>query len=332
MSKSKLVSILMPCYNAASYVESAVMSALEQTWPAKEIIVVNDGSTDRSGDILDGLRKQGVKVVHQSNMGQTAAANRALAESNGDYIKFFDADDLLGPKTVELQMERLAGTQSAVASCEWGRFYGSDLGTFTLNRQSVWRDMNPTDWLVEAWRDARPMMQCALWLIPRSVLNASGGWDERLSLINDFEFFARVLCHSSEVRFTDGARLFYRSGLSGSLSGTRSRKAVESAFRSLMLGTAHLLAKRQDAAARCSCANVLQDFIYTSYPDHRDLRLQVAARVRELGGSDLVPDGSPSFQRLRRFVGWKAARLAQVFERRVVLRPLQKHRAHQAVR
>src|SRR5207249_11804980 len=140
--------------------------------------------------------------------------------------------------------------------------------------------------LVAAWRDAPPMLQCALGLIPRAILKASGGWDERLSLINDFEFFARVLCHSSEVRFTAGARLFYRSGLSGSLSGTRSPRAAESAFRSLMLGTAHLLAKRQDAAARCSCANVLQDFIYTFFPDHRDLRLQIAARVKELGGSD----------------------------------------------
>jgi glycosyltransferase involved in cell wall biosynthesis len=321
MNNRKLVSILMPCYNAASYVESAVTSAIEQTWPAKEIIVVDDGSTDRSGEILDGLRTRGIKVIHQPNMGQSAAANRAFAESNGDYIKFFDADDLLERNTVELQVERLEGTQTAVASCEWGRFYGDQLATFKLNPQSTWRDMEASDWLVEAWRDARPMMQCALWLIPRAVLNASGGWDERLSLINDFEFFARVLCHSSEVRFTPGARLFYRSGLSGSLSGTRSRKAAESAFRSVMLGTGHLLRRREDAAARRSCANILQDFIYSFYPAYSDLRHKTSVRVRELGGSDLSADGSPKFKQLQLLVGWKAARFAQLIGRRL-MRPL----------
>src|SRR5437762_6467781 len=141
MSDRKLVSILMPCYNPASYVESAVVCPIEQTWPAKEIIVVNDGSTDRSGEILDDLRTRGIKVIHQPNMGQSAAANRAFAESNGDYIKFFDADDLLEHNTIALQMERLAGTQTAVASCEWGRFHGDQLETFKLSPQSTWRDM-----------------------------------------------------------------------------------------------------------------------------------------------------------------------------------------------
>ncbi len=199
-----LVSILMPCYNAERCVAAAVQSALDQTWPNKEIIVVDDGSTDGSGEILESFRGRGVKVIHQENKGQCAAANRAFKESNGDYIKFFDADDLLKPKTVELQMTRIENCETAVASAEWGRFYGDDLSTFRLNPQSVWRDMDPLDWLVEAWQDARPMMQCALWLIPRAVLERSGLWDERLSLINDFEFFARVLCHASEVRFAPG--------------------------------------------------------------------------------------------------------------------------------
>src|SRR5439155_21797449 len=131
-----------------------------------EIVVVNDGSTDGSGEILDSFRERGVKVVHQENKGQCAAANRAFAESRGEYIKFFDADDLVEPKMIELQVVRLAGSSTSVASPEWGRFHNNDLTTFELNQQSVWRDMHPLDWLVEAWMDARPMMQCALWLIP----------------------------------------------------------------------------------------------------------------------------------------------------------------------
>jgi glycosyltransferase involved in cell wall biosynthesis len=303
-----LVSVCMPCYNAASHVGAALDSVLAQTWPRVEIVAVNDGSTDRSGEVLDAYSKRGVKVIHQENRGQCAAANRALREASGDYIKFFDADDLLSPEFIERQMLRLDGKCNALASAEWGRFCDDDLATFRLNPQSVWRDMAATDWLVEAWQDARPMMQCALWLIPRQILERCGGWDEELSLINDFEFFARVLCHTEEILFTPGATLYYRSGLSGSLSGQTSRKAVESAFHSLTRGTSHLLERRNDAAARKSCANVLQDFIYTYYPAHPDLRKRLKARIAQLGGSDLSPDGPPNFQRLRRVVGWKIAR------------------------
>jgi glycosyltransferase involved in cell wall biosynthesis len=312
-----LVSILIPCFNAAPFLRASLDSALSQTWPAKEVIVVDDASTDGSSDLLDSYRRHGIVIIRESCGSASAARNLAFRESRGDYVKFFDADDLLDPRTIEFQMQRLGESDTAVATCEWGRFYNDDISTFKLNHQSVWRDMEPADWLVESWADARPMMQPGLFLIPRSVLERSGLWDETLSLIDDFEFFSRVLCHSSEVRFAPSARLYYRSGIKGSLSGVKTPRAAASAFESLMLGTGHVLKKRQDSAARRSCANVLQDFIYTFYPAHCDLRQKIGARVRELGGSDLPPDGSPRFNQLRRLVGWKAARLAQQLASRV---------------
>ncbi|HXI69417.1 MAG TPA: glycosyltransferase family 2 protein [Verrucomicrobiae bacterium] len=306
-----LVSILIPCYNAERYVAAAIQSALDQTWPNKEIIVVDDASIDGSGAILDSFCVKGVRVIHERFGNASSARNRAFKESTGEFIKFFDADDLLEPRTIELQMERLAGSQTAVASAEWGRFYGDDLATFKPNPQSVWRDMNSLDWLVETWMDARPMMQPGMFLIPRAVLGRSGLWNEKLTLIDDFEFYARVLCHASEVRFTPGAKLYYRSGLQGSLSSRKSRAAVESAFDSVMSGTAHLLARRQDEKARLACANLLQDFIYTYYPEHGDLRKNMEERIEKLGGSSLPPSGPPRFEQLRRIIGWKLARRVQ---------------------
>ena len=289
----------------------AIDSILAQSWPVVEIIVVDDGSTDGSGRTLDSLSSSNVRVFHQDNQGQCAAANRAYAEAQGELIKFFDADDLLAPESIEQQVRRLNGRTDSVASAQWGRFYNNDLSTFQLNPQSVWRDLSALDWLTKAWVDARPMMQCGLWLIPRPILEQSGVWDESLSLINDFEFFARVLCHANEVLFTPEATLYYRSGLHGSLSGQKSRRAVESAFQSLLKGTGHLLERRSDPQARLSCANVLQDFIYTYYPDHLDLRSVIQQRIGELGGSDLEVSGGPRFHQLRRLVGWKAAKRLQ---------------------
>lgn len=310
----QLVSILIPCYNAAPYIAAALDSAFAQTWPEKEIIAVNDGSTDRSGEILESYRSRGVRIIHQENKGQSAARNRAFRECSGDYIKFFDADDLLAPRTVELQMDRVAGSTTAVASCEWGRFYGDDLSTFKLDPEPVWKDMDPIEWLIESYLElGGGMMQSALWLVPRALLGKCGLWNEQLSLIDDFEFFVRVLCHASEVRFAPGARLYYRSGISGSVSGRKSAKAVQSAFDSLTLGTQHWLARCGDARARRACANALQQFVFDYYPEHVELCRLMAARVNELGGSDRPPYGTPGFHALRRVVGWRLARRIEKF-------------------
>jgi hypothetical protein len=158
-----------------------------------------------------------------------------------------------------------------------------------------------------------------MFLVPRVILAEAGGWDERLTLIDDFEFYARAIVGSAGVRYAEGARLYYRSGLGGSLSGTRSRKAVESAFLSLMLGTSHLLAAEDSPRTRRACANVLRDFDYAYYPAHADLREKARARIADLGGSDLAPAGPPGFQRLRRLVGWRAARRVQHLAERLRL-------------
>lgn len=306
-----LVSVLMPCYNAAPYVQAAIDSVLNQSWADLELIVVNDGSTDGTAEIVEGIKDSRVTVAHQENRGQCAAANHAFSLCRGEMIKFFDADDVLTPDHLTLQMARMDGRRDAIAMGEWTRFYGEDLEQAAFAPLLAYRDASPADWLASEWMDARPMMQCGIWLIPREILDHSGLWDERLSLINDFEFFARVLTKAKEILYVPGARLYYRSGIAASLSGRKSREAVESAYLSVMLGTGHLLAAEDSPRTRRACANVLQDFEYWQFPDNVDLRAKVRARITELGGADIAPDGPPGFQKLRPWIGWKAARLAQ---------------------
>lgn len=307
-----LVSICIPCHNAVSYIGPALESSLAQTYSNIEVILVDDGSTDGSADVARQFRSRGVTLITENCGSAAKARNRALKEASGDYVKFFDADDVMSADHIRLQMERLDGREDAVASSEWGRFYNDDLSSFISNPQNVWRDMMATDWLVEAWYDARPMMQPGMFLIPRKILNQTGGWDEDLTLIDDFEFFARVLCHSRDVLFTPGAVLHYRSGLSGSLSQQKNDEAIRSAFHSVCRGTAHLLKCRNDQLARKSCANIFQDFIFTHYPRYKDLRKVLQNRILELGGSDLVPDGSPRFQLLCKVAGWRIARRVEL--------------------
>jgi glycosyltransferase involved in cell wall biosynthesis len=314
MKKSRpLVSVVMPCFNAADYLRAAVDSILGQTWRDLELVVVDDGSTDHSFEVLRSISDPRLRLVGQANRGQCAACNRGYREASGALIKFFDADDVMEREMIARQVTRLSGRSDAIAMGEWKRFYDHAPNLDPFPQLSMYRDLPPIEWLLGELASARPMMQCGLWLIPRPIIEARGLWDERLSLINDLEYFIRLLLGATEILYTPGARMHYRSGLVSSLSGIKSRNAVESAFLALMLGADHLLDFRDDADVRAVCAAVLQDFEFTYYPDHPDLRARARARVAELGGSSLKPDGPPAFHKLRRLIGWRLARRVQRF-------------------
>lgn len=308
---SPLVSVLIPAYNAEQFIRAALISVLNQTYRNIEIIVVDDGSTDNTYSILEECIVKGVKVIRQENLGQCAANNRAFAESKGEYIKFFDADDLLNAEFIERQVERLNGSTTCVASAEWGRFYNDNPDTFKLSPESVWRDMTPIDWLVESLQDGINMMQCALWLIPREVLNKSGLWDERLSLNNDFDFFIRVLLASDGVRFTPGARLYYRSGVEGSLSQSFNRPALEAAVLSNRLGVKKILTAENSPRTRQVCANALQIWAYNCYPVYPDMAISLEKEISQLGGSNIDFPGGAAAGYLARCIGWKLTKRLQ---------------------
>src|SRR5437868_11251554 len=97
-----LVSILIPCYNAERWVAQAIESALSQTWPEKEVIVVDDGSTDGS---LDVIKRFGHLIQWETgpNRGANPTRNRLLELAEGDWLQYLDADDYLMPRKIERQ-------------------------------------------------------------------------------------------------------------------------------------------------------------------------------------------------------------------------------------
>jgi glycosyltransferase involved in cell wall biosynthesis len=103
-----LVSILIPAYKAQEWIVDTLRSALAQTWPRIEIIVVDDGSTDPTLAIARQFESESVRVISQKNQGAAAARNKALSLCHGDYIQSLDADDLLASDKIAKQMEVLA--------------------------------------------------------------------------------------------------------------------------------------------------------------------------------------------------------------------------------
>ena len=93
MSADETVSVVIPCYNAAPWLRETIESVLAQTHPVLEVIVVDDGSTDQSAEIAESFGPC-VRVVRQSNQGESIARNNGIDLARGDWIAFIDADDI----------------------------------------------------------------------------------------------------------------------------------------------------------------------------------------------------------------------------------------------
>lgn len=312
-----LVSIVIPAYNAEKWIVDALQSAVSQTWRRTEVVVVDDGSTDGTLSAAKQFESASVRVVRAEHRGQTAALNRALSELQGDYVQYLDADDVMAPDKLAVQVKRLlAEPPDTVATCRWARFYDDDLSTAIFREHADYRDYEqPVEWLIESW-GGRGTMPPVAWLLPRAVIEKAGPWNESLSLNNDTEYFTRVIIESARVAFCSEACGYYRSG-NPSLSGTRARRGLESFYHACELSTSHLLAAEDSPRVRSASANLWQHFVYWVYPEAPDLVAAAEARVSKLGGSTLPLKGSWAFKASKRLIGWKATRRLQIARSRL---------------
>jgi glycosyltransferase involved in cell wall biosynthesis len=305
-----LVSVLIPCFNAEKYIGETLESVLRQTWPQTEIIVVDDGSTDRSINEMERLASPRLSVLRQENNGQSAALNLALSHANGDFIQYIDADDLIAPSKIQIQVERLVDRPRCVATAAWGRF--RDLPSNTkFEREAVWRDLDPIDWLALSRYDAMSMMFPALWLIPRCIVMEAGPWREGLTLNVDTEYFTRILLRSEAVLFCEAARCHYRS-VQGSQSSLKSPDAYRSQFKAIDLCERYVRQREDSDRIRYGFAQTWQHLAHACHPYDSALAAAALARARGLHPVRVWPDGGFGFRALSRLIGWRAARRLQV--------------------
>src|SRR5438034_9391896 len=298
-----LVSTIIPCRDGAQWLAEAIESCLGQSWTEREIIVVDNGSTDRSLGVARHYEPAVVTLqCHRS--GASAARNVGLRAARGDFIQFLDADDVLDRDKIRAQLARLASAPpGSVATGAWARFRHSPREA-VFSAEPVWADLQPEESLISSWRGGGMMPNFA-WLAPRGVIDRAGPWDERLSLNDDGEFFCRVVLASSGIVFCGDARGYYRSGTGPTLSRRRDQAALASAFEAIALSCERLLQHRDTAAARAACATHYQRFVFDAYPAAPDLVAAAERRIAQFGGSDLCIGGGRLFRLFSRWFGWK---------------------------
>ncbi|PQQ36525.1 hypothetical protein C6H68_19010 [Photorhabdus luminescens] len=125
MNNDVLVSIIIPAFNVEDIIENAINSVLNQTYKNTEIIIVNDGSTDGTMDVLNRLSEQyfNIEVFSQENRGISAARNVGLSKAKGDYVTFLDSDDSFEPSFIESVLRKNSETKSDITFCLFKNVY-----------------------------------------------------------------------------------------------------------------------------------------------------------------------------------------------------------------
>jgi glycosyltransferase involved in cell wall biosynthesis len=308
-----LVSILIPAYNAERWIADAIRSALAQTWPKKEIIVVDDGSTDQTLHIARGFASKSILIATQPNQGASTARNHAFSLSQGGYIQWLDADDLLAPSKVSLQMKAIehAPSPRTLLSGAWGAFFFR-VEKAKFSPSPLWCDLTPTEWLIRKMTHGAHM-QTANWLVSRELTEAAGPWDTRLLGDDDGEYFCRVLLQAASIVFVAGAKSYYRSVGESQLSEIgRSNAKLEAQFLSNELHIKYLRSLEDTERSRAASVRYLQKYMFDFYPERPDIVQKARELAQGLGGRLELPQSSWKYAWIHKTLGWKASKRAQL--------------------
>lgn len=313
-----LVSVLIPAYNAEDWIADTIRSAMAQTWPRIEIIVVDDGSKDQTLAIARQFEPQGVQVVGQTNKGASAARNKAFSLSKGDYIQWLDADDLLAPDKIARQMElvRRGVGKRTLLSCSWGRFmYRPHHAEFVTT--ALWSDLSPVEWLLHKMGQ-NVYMQTATWLVSRELTEAAGPWDTRLLGDDDGEYFCRVLLASHGVRFVPDAKVYYRAFQFNSLSYVgRFPDKIEAHWLSMQLHIQYLRSLEDSPRVNRACLAFLRDSLIYFYPERRHIVQRAQQMAAEFGYELDAPELPWKYSWIASLLGWQLVKPTQQVLRKI---------------
>ena len=313
-----LVSILIPAYNAEEWISDTLRCAIAQTWEPKEIIVVDDGSTDRTLAIARQFESEQFRIVTQKHQGAAAARNTAFSLSRGDYIQYLDADDLIGLVKIAKQMEAFGSAPDprTLVSCPWGEFMYRYYRT-NFVPTPLWCDLSPVEWLLRKMQ-FNAYMQTASWLVSRELAEAAGPWNTALLGDDDGEYFCRILLASSRVKFVPEAKVYYRTSGAGSLRYIgHSEKRMVAHWRSMELHIQYIRSLEDSQRTRDACVTYLQNWLFSFYPDRPDLVKKAEAMAISLGGELHLPRFSWKYSWIAPLFGCQQAKRAQVILRRI---------------
>ncbi|MDV3351378.1 glycosyltransferase [Leptothoe sp. LEGE 181152] len=314
---STKVSILIPCYNAERWIAQAIQSALEQSYPYKEVIVVDDGSTDGSLAVIQSFG-DAIRWETGPNQGGNAARNRLLEMSTGEWIQYLDADDYLLADKIEKQIQSLNDNLLA------GVIYSPHITEHKEQQKLIHTASKITEytephdlWLLASrWH----LPQTGGLLTRKQALMDINGWRKELKHCQDYDLYIRLLKADKKFIYCNQAGAVYRWWCSGTVTRRsaleiyRDRLDVQEAIEKYLLSTGQLTQARKDAIYQARF-----EYARRIYSWNRQWAAQVAKAIK-----DSEPNFEPSsqiapglYQKLYKAVGFTGAEFIADVKRRV---------------
>ena len=219
--QTDLISVIVPAYNIADYVERGINSVRNQTYRNLEIIVVDDGSTDGTGELCDRIAYEDVRVqvIHKENSGPAEARNVGIARAKGTYIGFVDGDDWIDPDMYEKMLSALKEQHADIAICRYRQVYKDHTEDQSVDRAVLFEGQEALQFYVQETKEYD--IQNAAWnkLYRKEILaNISfpvGKWYE------DIMFATMVLSRADRCIYLDTACYNYIIDREGSIMNTQ---------------------------------------------------------------------------------------------------------------
>ncbi|MBX7221286.1 MAG: glycosyltransferase [Blastocatellia bacterium] len=216
MAQPPLISIIIPCYNAERFVAETIRSVLGQTWPRREVIVVDDGSKDGSAEVIRSFGAE-IKPLFGPNQGASHARNRGTVAAQGEFIQYLDADDLLEPDALEKRWQALQAHSADVAYADWQRLEEGEAGGFGPG-EIVSRTIEDIHVDPEIALFTQFWSPPAALLYRRTLVDRIGGWNTALPIIQDARFAQDAALQGGKFIHVPGVGAWYRVHRGASLS------------------------------------------------------------------------------------------------------------------
>jgi cellulose synthase/poly-beta-1,6-N-acetylglucosamine synthase-like glycosyltransferase len=307
-----MVSVVIPCFNAERWIGEAIQSCLTQSYQQIEVIVIDDGSTDRSLEIINSFGSK-IRFETGPNRGGNAARNRGFALSKGGYIQFLDADDYLLPEKIERQLSNLESTGADVAYGDWRRLSHQPDGRSEFEDVVVSGDQaDVLEALLGGWWVAPVAV-----LLRRNAVLTIGGWDESLKAAQDTDLMINLALAKCRFVYQPGCHSIYRKYGRVTVSTSSTPRWLQCHCKVLdkaldaLTRTSRLTPEYRHALARSYFQLARGCFAFDR--EHYD---QVMARVLQLEPK-FQPLEAPLFNVIQRLIGFKGAERVAGWKRKL---------------
>lgn len=242
-----LISIIIPTYNRAEIISETLDSVVAQTHENWECIIVDDGSTDNTADVILEYTNRDKRFKYHLrpetlNKGASPSRNYGLKQAKGDFIQFLDSDDLLNKNKFLEQLKLIINSPPlTITTCRWGSFSNSS-SLRIKTKYNSYKDFERSIDLLHTFGKFNEYFPPLVYLVPAALVKIAGYWNE--TIVNnpndDGEYFTRIIMNADSILFCENAEVYYRAGDSDRLSLLNEEKKVLACMASWSLIEKHL--------------------------------------------------------------------------------------------